>query len=160
VDDPPDFGPVDEVDALPGFGPTDIVVGAFALEPTDGSSGASPTSRSPGAKMPRMVSWRDSEAHPLIKQPPRPPPVAPVTDAPKRSSSHLANKKLALIPTARRGEVLLMRRFELVANCEATSGLNGVFNPGVSRENADVVLNMFPLRKKAPSRRQVGVIIA
>jgi hypothetical protein len=65
-----------------------------------------------------------------------------------------------MIPTARRGEVLLMRRFELAANGEATSGLNGVFNPGVSRGNGNVVLDMFPMRKNAPNRCQEGVIVA
>jgi hypothetical protein len=56
-----------------------------------------------------------------------------------------------MIPMTHRGEVLLMRRFELAATAEAMSGLNGVFNPGVSRGNTDVVLDMFPSRKKAPS---------
>jgi hypothetical protein len=65
-----------------------------------------------------------------------------------------------MIPTARRGEVLLIWRFELAANVEATSGLNGVFNRRVSRGNADVVLDMFLMRKKAPNGCQEGVIIA
>jgi hypothetical protein len=148
----------DEVDALPGFGPTDRVVGAFAHEPADGSSGDIPTPKSPGAKrLEQFVGEIQKHAtSPLIKQPPRPPLVAPVTDAPKRNSSHLENNKLAMILTARRGEVLLMRRFELAANSEATSGFNGVFNPGVSCGNDDVVLDMFPMRKSRPTSVKRG----
>jgi hypothetical protein len=70
---------------------------------------------------------RKNVASPLIKLPPRPPLIALATDAAKHSSSRLANSKLARIPMARRGEVLLMRRF--ASSSEATSHLNAVFNP-------------------------------
>jgi hypothetical protein len=75
----------------------------------------------------------------------------------KRSSSRLASSKLPKILIARRGEVLLMRRFAAIG--EATSDLNGVFNPGVSRGNADVVLDMFPSLKKTPGEHQEGVLV-
>lgn len=52
-----------------------------------------------------------------------------------------------------------MQHFDLVASGEAKSGLNSIFNHGVSRENADVVLEMFPSREKVPNRRQEGVIV-
>jgi hypothetical protein len=50
-----------------------------------------------------------------------------------------------------------MRRFAAIG--EATSDLNGVFNPGVSRGNVDVVLDMFPSLKKTPGEHQEGVLI-
>jgi len=69
---------------------------------------------------------------PLASKPSRPTPTAQSTLAlPKRSSTRLKNNALAKVPAARRGEVLLMRRFDLLANSAsptsaAKRNLNGV----------------------------------
>lgn len=100
---------------------------------------------------------------PLLQKPTQ--TKAPVTStvAPKRSSTRLANDKLAMIPAARRGEVLLMRRFEPEIASKppgACGGVDSVFNDGVSCGNADKMKDMFPFRRANMGRRNAGVIIA
>jgi hypothetical protein len=68
--------------------------------------------------------------------------------APKRSSSRLANNKLAKIPIARRG-VLCMCHFDMEA-----SDLNRAF-----KGLADKVLSAFPLRKANVSKAREEVLI-
>ncbi|CAL4906951.1 unnamed protein product [Urochloa decumbens] len=100
---------------------------------------------------------------PLLQKPPRNKPAAATLVAPKRSSTRLANDKLAKIPAARRGEVLLMRRFELDPSSKtagANGDLNGVFQDVVSCGHADKMKDMFPFRKANMGRRSLGVIIA
>jgi hypothetical protein len=115
------------------------------------SPGASPCPTSLAAKRLDLFvgEIQKNTALLLIKQPPRPLLVTPTVDAAKHSSSRLANRKLAKIPIAHHGEILLMRRF--AANGEATRDLNGVFNTKVTRGNVDVVLDMFPSLKKCPA---------
>jgi hypothetical protein len=77
------------------------------------------------------------------------------SEAPKRSSSRLANNKLAQIPISRRGEVLLMRRFDTVA-----SDLDGVFKAGLTSGFADKVLDTFPMWRASASTAREGLLIA
>ncbi|CAL4956732.1 unnamed protein product [Urochloa decumbens] len=72
----------------------------------------------------------------------------------KRSSIRLANNKLAKIPTARRAEVLLMRRFDIEpsdnnSGQSSSRNLDTVFHEGVSCGHAGNVKSMFPTRKYA-----------
>ncbi|CAL5095579.1 unnamed protein product [Urochloa decumbens] len=78
----------------------------------------------------------------------------PEIELPKRSSTRLANNKLAKIPAARRGEVLLMRRFDIEPSDNASGALarrnlDTVFHDGVSCGHAGNVKSMFPERKYA-----------
>jgi hypothetical protein len=68
--------------------------------------------------------------------------VVQPSEAPKRNSSRLASSKLAKIPIARCGEVLLMRRFDM-----EPGELDGVFKGCLSSGYADKVLGAFPLQK-------------
>jgi hypothetical protein len=74
--------------------------------------------------------------------------------APKRSSSRLANNKLAKIPIVSRGEVLLMHRFNMEA-----SDLNNAFSSGVLGGLADMVLDTFPSQKASASKAREEVLI-
>nr|CAB3450262.1 unnamed protein product [Digitaria exilis] len=84
---------------------------------------------------------------------PAPPPLPSSRSnaaKPMRNSSRLANSKLAKIPVARRGEVLLMRRFDLATaeqGGQATGTVDCVFDNGVPRGHAEKVMDMFPLRR-------------
>jgi hypothetical protein len=76
------------------------------------------------------------------------------SEAPKRISSRLANNKLAAIPITRRGEVLLMHRFDMAAG-----ELDAVFKVGLSGGYTDNVPDVFPLRKVSASTTRKGVLI-
>jgi hypothetical protein len=75
-------------------------------------------------------------------------------EAPKRSNSRLANSKLAKIPTTRRGEVLLMRRFNMDAG-----ELDRVFKGALLAGDADKVLDAFPMRKANTRKTREGLLI-
>jgi hypothetical protein len=65
----------------------------------------------------------------------------------------LANNKLARIPISCRGEVLLMRRFNMEA-----SELDGVFKKGLTGGFADKVLDTLPIRKASASMAREGLL--
>jgi hypothetical protein len=73
--------------------------------------------------------------------------------ATKRSSSRLANSKLAKIPVARCGEILLMRRLDM-----GSSELDGTFRASLSGDFADKVLDSFPLRKANANKARVELL--
>jgi hypothetical protein len=92
----------------------------------------------------------------LITQPAPPLPAALTTGVPRRSSTWLASSKLARILTARRDEVLLMRRFEMAAKGEPCTTVDETFSSGITHDHAKQVLGMFPLRKATSGRRRDG----
>lgn len=108
----------------------------------------------------REVTKRTSTG--LAPKPLQPKPAATAAAEPsKRSSARLANSKLAKIPTARRGEVLLMRRFEIDPADQAphaADALNGVFHSGVPCGHADKAKDMFPLRRANMGSSPGGII--
>ncbi|CAL5009605.1 unnamed protein product [Urochloa decumbens] len=96
---------------------------------------------------------------PLAPKPARSRMVA--SEAPKRSSTRLATNKLAKIPAARRGEVLLMQRFNMEPSegTITTSGeLDVAFHAGITCGKATNVKTMFPSRKPAVERRLPGIL--
>jgi hypothetical protein len=90
----------------------------------------------------------------LLAAPTRPSVLPTPSAAPKRSSSRLANNKLAGFPIARRGEVLLMQCFDMTS-----SALNDAFSSGLSGGLADKVLDAFPSRKENASKAREEVLI-
>jgi len=72
----------------------------------------------------------------------------------RRCSKRLANNKLSRVPVARRGEVLLMRRLDILDDSALVSeaarrNLSTVFHDGLLRGHADAINGAFPPRKAA-----------
>ena len=72
----------------------------------------------------------------------------------RRCSTRLANNKLSRVPVARRGEVLLMRRLDILDDSAPVSeaarrNLSTVFHDGLLRGHVDAINGAFPPRKAA-----------
>jgi hypothetical protein len=113
---------------------------------------------SPASSEDRLDCFLDAiqkkPASPLLAAPTNPAVQLAPSEAPRRSSSRLANNKLFRIPISRRGEVLLMRRFDMEA-----SELDGVFKAGLTGDFADKVLDSLPIRKASASMAREGLLI-
>ncbi|CAO2035434.1 unnamed protein product [Urochloa humidicola] len=88
--------------------------------------------------------------------PPPPPPPATVLAA-RRSSARLANGKLAKVPAAKRGEIILMRRFDIIdeakpVTSEAKAKYENVYRGGMESNHVESVQEMFPTRRSAAGR--------
>jgi hypothetical protein len=93
-------------------------------------------------------------ASPLLAAQTRPAVQPAPSKAPRRNSSRLTNNKLARIPISLRGEVLLMRRFDMEA-----SELDGVFKAGLTGGFAEKILDSLPIRKASTSMAREGLLI-
>jgi len=82
----------------------------------------------------------------------------PATEAPKRrSSSRLANDKMAKFPAAKRGELLLMRRFDIVGGDNAVStdakcSYDQIYRDGLKQDHVEAINELCPSLETAVGR--------
>lgn len=148
----------------------DVVLAASTTPPLADPSPSSPRRSSPRRNSPPSSAARRLDLFtgiiqklnvlPLITQPAPPLPAASTTGAPWRSSTRLASRKLAKIPRACHGEVLLMLRFEMATKGEPCTTADETFTSGITRDRVEQVLGMFSLHKATSGRRQGVAFIA
>jgi hypothetical protein len=146
---PPSRAAGSAVDAPPPSVGTTIQVSLLTVQ-VEPSIGDNVVSASPTSSEERLDCFLDTiqkkPASPLLAVPTR--LAVQPSKAPKHSSSKLASSKLAKITIACRGEVLLMRHFDMEAG-----ELDGVFKSGLSGGYANKLLDACPL-PKANARMQ------
>jgi len=134
----------------------DAACPSTSVQPTVADAAASAELERFTASVLRQVST------PLAPKPSRQrTPAPPATDKPKRSS-RLASTALAKVPAAKRGEVILMRRFELLADnapvCDsARRAYSNVYQSGLTRSHAEAIKEICPSRRTTSTRGSASI---
>ena len=98
---------------------------------------------------------RDTTASPSYE------PVV-VVHVPPPTSSRLASTALAKVPAAKRGEVILMRRFAILVDnapvCDsARRAYSNVYQSGLTRSHAEAIKEICPSRRTTSTRGSASI---